>query len=231
MRRSSLDRWFLVLVLAAVCSACSAEPDEKPTPHRLPLFDGQPRSHLITSQPLQIDPGPDAEELFARVMQCYPSPSLFRAELHAEARSGRVVQSDGSLSSGPGASVILRVPLWSALELDRERERESARRQKAAGSVGVYIGALVEWRLAGRELELLRSIERRAQERVALGVAETAEQIAAVERVAALERERVQHLAKITQARLEMLGLCSSDKAEGLQTYMKRFTPIDGARP
>ena len=51
------------------------------------------------------------------------------------------------------------------------------------------------------------------------------------ERVAALERERVQHLAKITQARLEMLGLCSSDKAEGLQTYMKRFTPIDGARP
>ena len=124
------------------------------------------------------------------------------------------------------------VPAYTpALELDRERERESSRRQKVAASVGAFVGALVEWRLSGRELELLRSIEKRAQERVAMGVAETAEQLKALERVAALERERVQHLAKITQARLEMVGLCSAELADGVNTYMRRYAPVDGGRP
>lgn len=232
MLRNRIDLAGLLLVLA--CAGCSAETDDKapPTPHKLPVFDGLPRSHLITSSPLKIDPGPDADDLFARVMACYPARSLFRAELHAEARAGKVSSGlDGSTASGPGAGVVLRVPLWSSMELDRERERESARRQKVSASVGVFVGALVEWRLAGRELELLRSIERRAQERVAAGVAETAEQLKALERVAALERERVQHLAKITQARLEMVGLCSAELVDGVNTYMRRYAPIHEGRP
>ncbi len=232
MLRNRVD--LLGLLLAVACVGCSAEPDDKgpPTPHKLPVFDGQPRSHLITASPLKIDPGPDADELFARVMACYPARSLFRAELHAEARTGKIGGGlDGSGATGPGAGVVLRVPLWSAMDLERERERESARRQKVAGSVGSFVGALVEWRLAGRELELLRSIEKRAQERVAAGVAETAEQLKALERVAALERERIQHLAKITQARLEMVGLCSAELVEDVNTYMRRYAPIDGSRP
>lgn len=232
MLRSRLERGVIVALVLA-CGGCSAETDDKaPTPHKLPVFDGQPRSHLITASPLKIDPGPDADELFARVMACYPARSLFRAELHAEARTGKIGGGlDGSGANGPGAGVVLRVPLWSALELDRERERESSRRQKVAASVGAFVGALVEWRLSGRELELLRSIEKRAQERVAMGVAETAEQLKALERVAALERERVQHLAKITQARLEMVGLCSAELADGVNTYMRRYAPVDGGRP
>lgn len=221
------------LLLAVACVGCSAEPDDKgpPTPHKLPVFDGQPRSHLLTASPLKIDPGPDADDLFARVMACYPARSLFRAELHAEARAGKVGAGLDGAAAGPGAGVVLRVPLWSAMDLERERERESSRRQKVAASVGAFVGALVEWRLAGRELELLRSIEKRAQERVAVGVAETAEQVKALERVAALERERIQHLAKITQARLEMVGLCSAELADGVNTYMRRYAPINEGRP
>lgn len=228
--RSSLDA--LGLALALVCAACSAQQDQKaPTPHQLPVFDGQARSHLITADPLHIDPGPDASELFDRVMTCYPAPSLFRAELHAEARTGKVGGGvDGSGLPGSGGGVVLRVPLWSSMDLDRERERESQRRQKVAASVGVFVSALVEWRLAGRELDLLRSIEKRAQLRVEAGVAESAEQLKALERVAALERERIQHLAKITQARLEMVGLCSGELAGGVAAYLGRFAPIGMTR-
>jgi hypothetical protein len=227
--RSKLDA--LGLVLALSCAGCSAEQDKQATPHQLPVFDGQARSHLITADALRIDPGPDANELFERVMSCYPAQSLFRAELHAEARTGRVGGgADGSGQPGPGAGIVLRVPLWSSMDLERERERESQRRQKVASSVGVFVGALVEWRLAGRELELLRGIEKRAQLRVQAGVAETSEQLQALERVAALERERVQHLAKITQARLEMVGLCSGDLAGPVAAYLGRFATIEAMR-
>ena len=116
MLRSRLERGVIVALVLA-CGGCSAETDDKaPTPHKLPVFDGQPRSHLITASPLKIDPGPDADELFARVMACYPARSLFRAELHAEARTGKIGGGlDGSGANGPGAGVVLRVPLWSAL--------------------------------------------------------------------------------------------------------------------
>jgi len=76
----------------------------------------------------------------------------------------------------------------------------------------------------------LRGIEKRAQLRVQAGVAETSEQLQALERVAALERERVQHLAKITQARLEMVGLCSGDLAGPVAAYLGRFATIEAMR-
>lgn len=228
--RSSLEALGLGLLL--FCAGCSAQQDNKPAPpHQLPVFDGEARSHLITVDPLRLDPGPDSTELFERVMGCYPAASLFRAELHAEVRTGKVGGgSDGNGQPSPGGGVVLRIPLWSSMDLERERERESQRRQKVAASVGAFVGALVEWRLSGRELDLLRSIEKRAQLRVQAGVAETDEQLKALERVAALERERIQHIAKITQARLEMIGLCSGELASNVAHYLSRFSPIEAGR-
>lgn len=219
----------LAAAVAVLVSGCSrAEPIEPPKPpNPVPAFDGVPRSHIITAAPLKIDPGPDAQALFDRVIECYPAPSWFRGELAAEVRqSQRGVTGDYG-ATGSGASVVLRVPLWSSQEAERERERESARRLKVAQSVGVFIEALVQFRLSERELSLWHGIEARSAARVAAGVAETAEQIAALRQVADIERRRVSELAKITTARVELVGLCTVDKAAGLDQYLKRFNPLE----
>jgi hypothetical protein len=216
----------LVLLLAG-CSRADVPSGPPPdTPGAIPTFDGVARSHIVTAPPLHIDPGPDALALFNRVVECYPSPSWFRAELAAELRgaSKNVSSYDGSTSTnGSGAALVLRVPLYSTQEAEREREREAARRLKVAGSVGAFVEALVSYRLAERELELLRGIEARSRARVQAGVAETAEQIKALRDVAALELKRVELLTKIVTARVELVGLCQNDRAEALNTYLTRF--------
>lgn len=217
----------MVLAIASGCSR--AEPTGRPPadpPGAVPLFDGVPRSHLITAAPLAIDPGPDALALFHRVLDCYPAPSWFRGELAAEMRTGsrNLSSFDGSTStSGSGAALVLRVPLYSTQEAEREREREAQRRLKVAQSVGVFVEALVAHRLAERELELLKGIEARSRARVAAGVADTAEQLKALREVAAVEMKRVEQLAKIVTARVELVGLCQVDKADALNNYLKRF--------
>ena len=161
-------------------------------------------------------------------MDCYPAKSLLRAELHAEARAGRVGGGvDGSGTPGPGAGVVLRIPLWSPLELEREREREAARRQKVAEAVSTLIASLTNHYLANRQLVVMRGIERRAQERIAEGVALSGEQIGALEKVVELEHSRVLHRTKVTQARLELIGMCTGEVVEKLNGYLKQFMPAE----
>lgn len=219
-----------LLLVAVLLGGCSrAEPVKAPAnpPHELQPFDGVARAHLLTASALRIDPGPDAHRLFLRVVECYPAPSWFRPEVSAEMRAGQrsAVYENGA--TGSGAALVLRVPLWSATEAEREREREAGRRLKVAGSVGQFVEALVKYRLTDRELELWRGLEARARQRVAAGVADTAEQIEALKQVATLENRRVSELSKIVTARLELVGLCAADKAEGLNAYLTRFNPLE----
>lgn len=222
--------------IAALCAAllllsgCSrAEPVQPPatSPNELQPFDGQPRAHVMTAAPLRIDPGPDATALFQRVIECYPAPSWFRPEVSAELRSAQrnVVGDYGA--SGSGAALVVRVPLWSSQEAEKEREREASRRLKVSAAVGVFVEALVQFRLTERELELWQGIEARSKARVAAGVAETAEQIEALKKVAEIERRRVAELSKIVTARLELVGLCAADKADGVNQYLMRFNPLE----
>lgn len=224
-----------VLVLVACLAGCSRAQEPPPdlgaklppdAPGAVPTFDGVRRSHIVTAPPLRIDPGPDALALFNRVMDCYPARSWFRGELSAELRgtSRNLSTYDGTTTtSGSGAALVLRVPLYSAQEAEREREREASRRLKVAGSVGTFVEALVTYRLADRELELLKGIEARARTRVQVGVADTAEQIKALRDVAALELKRVELLSKIVTSRIELVGLCQADKVDALNAYLTRF--------
>jgi hypothetical protein len=219
----------LLASLFSLTSCSRAEPLAQTMtdpPGAIPSFDGVSRSHIVTAPPLRIDPGPDALALFNRVMACYPTPSWFRGELSAEVRTGSrsVSTYDGSTStSGSGGALVLRVPLYSTQEAEREREREAQRRLKVAQSVGVFVESLVSHRLAERELELLKGIEARSRARVAAGVADTAEQLKALRDVAGLEMKRVELLAKIVTARVELVGLCQADRADDLNSYLKRF--------
>jgi hypothetical protein len=210
------------------------------TPYVLPLFDGKPGGDFTPPVgELQAAASPNAPELFALVQSCWPEKNWFRGELAAEARvNHRISDSTTSVttydpaqgqyvtSSGAAvqyAGLTLRIPLWSANELDREREREIGRRGLIATAVGDYIKALADIQMSARELALMRSLERRSQQRVGLGVTDTSEQVKYLERVAALDRGMVGQRASLLKSHLVLSAMCEERKAATVDAYLSRF--------
>lgn len=229
MPQNSRNLLAAVAVVCVMLTGCSRadEPAREvvrvQAPNPFPVFDGVPRSGVMGRLPLRIDPGPDSSYLFARVLSCWPARSWFRPELAVELRAGQKSATYDGGGTGSGAAVVFRTPLFSAAELDREREREAARREKVAGSVSAFIENLVAHRLVDRELEIWKGAEAWSAQRVREGVTPTAEQHEAEKRVYMLEIKRVETLARVVNARLHLVGLCSDDKGADLSAYLKTY--------
>ena len=102
------------------------------------------------------------------------------------------------------------------------RLRDGGRRQRR---VGALTQALAEWGVASRKLALFRALEKRAQERVAVGVAETGEQVQYLKEVADLEGRLNESRAKVVEARMTFIGLCAEGApVERVDAYIRRFT-------
>ena len=158
------------------CALGFAADDATKKPHELPTYSGDKPSYHAPEKPQKLGQLPDARELYERTLNCWPAPSFMRAEvtLEGRARSDRsqILEDDGSVRTAGrlGVALVARLPLYSALELDREREREYMRRTKLADATGNFISILSERQKHVRQLELLRALERRAQDRVKAGI-------------------------------------------------------------
>jgi hypothetical protein len=120
-------------------------------------------------------------------------------------------------------ALVARIPLISASELDKERNREAERRGKIADAVGSLVSVYAERVMQTRQLTLLQALEKRAQERVRMGVAETGEQVRYLEQVAALET-RIQALqGEEIKARLHLLGMCDDTNMARIDAYLDTF--------
>lgn len=220
-------------VIAAMPQHATAQDaaEEAKKPFELPTYQGTKPSWHAPMQPAKPGTLPDARDLYERTLRCWPVPTVFRAEvtLEGRARTDRASYMDdaGSMrgSSRASVAVVARVPLYSALELDREREREYMRRTKLADAVGAFVALLAERDKHRRALDLMRSLERRAQERVKIGVAETAEQVAYLEKVAALEGTLLHQRGLLEKSRLELIGHCSPSQADDVDRYIGQFMP------
>lgn len=221
------------------------EPEKKIPAYEIPTFEGKKED--TKEQPkgeLKLSPAPNARELFKMVLDCWPEKSLFRGELNLETRiTQRTVDSVSAAQttfdpvsgtyvtqSGTGdkfVGLVFRIPLYSAVELDREREREVGRRTTVATTVGEYIQALADYEMAGRELQLMKALEKRSQQRVGLGVADTSEQVGFLEKVAAVDRTMYGHKAKLIKTRVVLGGMCADDKAWIIDEYLKRFKDVE----
>lgn len=172
---------------------------------------------------------PDTKDLYQRALNCWPAQSYIRSEVYVEGRmrsdQTNYLDEAGTIRGASRSSVALvaRVPLYSALELDREREREYVRRTKLAEAVGVFVTALSERHKARRELDLMRALERRAQERVKIGVTETAEQVKYLERVASLEGDLMRLSGQLQKSRLELVGHCTERAGDVLDVHLVQF--------
>lgn len=207
----------LLMAAAGLFAGCSrAEPPPPAQPYALPTLAG-PVDMTPPPGELELPRPPDADALFAAVVACYPAPSWFRGELAAVARVGsrRTVDfSDGTLSGGSHyVGMVARIPLFSPVEADRERERESHRRVAIAQAVGTLNDALMRRAVARRKAALYRSLESRAALRVKHGVGDTAEQAGYLEKLAGAEEAAAKAEADIVAARLTLRGMCQSDRA------------------
>lgn len=238
MQPNKIKRRVLASFLCAACFAPSINAKDdlaKPPPPALPLFDGaEGRTHQASKTPLIRPAVPEYRKLYDMVLACWPTDSWFRGELYAEARiSNRtrdnstlaVDQMSGNITQQGDRYVglVARIPIVSAVELDKERTREFERRGKVAEAVAQLVSTISERELNTHELSLFRALEKRAQERVRVGVAETAEQVRYLEHVALLEMKVETLRAAEIKARLEIVGMCDSRKISLIDDYLNNF--------
>lgn len=185
--------------------------------HALPEF--QTRAQLL----------PDPRDLYQRALDCWPSASHFRAELSIEGRlsqrSGIWLESAGQLTSAApvSASLVARLPLYSATELDHEREREWMRRRRAAEAVGQLLTQLADRQRLRQERDLMRALEKRARQRVISGIVDSSEQVRYMERVADLEGQLLRQSGHIERSRLELLGFCDQAHADAFDAHLRVY--------
>lgn len=238
MQRNKCKTRALKLVLSSglvlAMAGCSAEPSKAAAEGgkkswELPTFTGEKPTHFAPEKPAVAGELPDPRKLYDTALECWPAPSFFKAEVGVEGRlrSDRVnyVDDNGTASGTSRAAVALvaRIPLYSAMELDREREREYMRRVKVADAVGVFYTALTDRERARRQLALMRAMERRAQERVKIGVTETAEQVTYMEKVAVIEGDLLKLRGQIEKSRLELIGHCSATAGNELDRILVEY--------
>lgn len=217
------------------CALSHASDGNTKKPHELPTYSGEKPSYHAPEKPPKPGQLPDARELYEKTLNCWPVPSFMRAEVTLEGRvhsdRNQVMEEDGSVRTAGriGVALVARLPLYSALELDREREREYMRRTKLADATGNFISILAERQKHVRQLDLLRALERRAQERVKAGITETGEQVGYMEKVAAVEGNLLKQSGQLQKARLELLGHCSPSQADQVDRYILQYMPKGGS--
>lgn len=212
-------------------AAATAAATEANRPHELPTYSGERETFHAPDKPPKPGEIPDARGLYNRALSCWPVPTFFRAEVSLEGRvrsdRNSFVDDTGAMRGADryGVAIVARIPLYSAMELDREREREYMRRVKLADAVGSFIAILAERQKHVRQLQLMRALERRSQERVKIGVTETAEQVAYLEKVAELEGVLLQQRGTLEKARLALIGHCSPSQADQLDDFIEPYMP------
>lgn len=210
----------------------------EPVPLTVPLFDGSARrTHQPPAGRMRRPAVPDYRRLYDMVLACWPAESWFRGELYVEGRASTrtnnsnvatVDATTGTVTQQGGRYVALvaRIPLYSNSEIDRERNREAQRNGRVADAVGDLVSAFSERVMMTRQLELARALEKRAQERVQAGVADTAEQVHYLEQVAGYE-VKIQNLqATEIKAKLHMVGMCGEAKMRGIDSYLTTFNQV-----
>lgn len=175
-------------------------------------------SYLPTKQP-------NSRHIFDVVMACFPAESNFKFEVKAQTgyktkAAGFSGDEDINLQEGFYAGIVAEVPLFSASENSRAREREYDRRSNVAALVGSFTGLITSRNLAIRKIALFRSLERREQLRVKTGLVPVSDQVAYLEKIANEYQKRDQAKADIEAARLQLLAHCSLDRSDYMASYL-----------
>lgn len=217
-------------LLDAFTGEKQAPPEVKP--FELPTLTGEKVDYQGYMNPLEPAPLLDSDGIFQQAINCYPEPTKFNVELNLEAglRTQGVVTSDNTTLGKEYIGIVASMPLYSATEMNRQREREYLRRTATAELIGRFLTAIATRNHARREIILYRSLEARSQVRVKKGIVSTDEQVGYMEKLLGAHKTLIQAEADITTARLGITGQCASDKREILNDWLRRMAAVPKAR-
>lgn len=232
---------FLALT-AASCSAgdlwpwASQSPKDPPKvqPYEIPTFDGGKRDFRAGATSWTKAPKIDGDAIFRMIVACYPAKSRWNldVDLLGAVRNTSAVDVTGTQIGRNMIGIVARMPLYSASEIDREREREYRRRQDTAQTVADLVAQVAARNQAVRVLALAGSMEQRAQVRVNQGIADADEQIKWLDRVASAEKDLITAESKAAEARLKLMSQCRDEASDTVNAYLTELAQLPTtARP
>lgn len=178
-------------------------------------------------KPLESMPIYSGEILLKEVLSCYPSKTLFKMRVDLV---GRANSSDNGISTysqeygqsvmGTYVGIEARIPLYSDIELSKERKWEEERRQAVAQNVGVLLKSFSVAQISKRKIAIRKTLEARQAKRVAAGVAFTAEHVQEVEQLFQSELDYHTAMADIENSRTALIGLCMEGKEDGVKNLV-----------
>lgn len=200
-------------------------------PYQIPTFTGEPVDYHKIKPAIDAKKKIDGDAIFQIINKCYPLKSGFGLEVNlrgginykpptssSSSTSTTVVQTYDSQSYYAG--IVANMPLYSDIEIDKDRKVEYQRREQTAMTIKEMLTAVAAKRRAERMMGLYLSLEKRAQARIDTGVAPVEEQIGYLEKVATTQGELDAAEASIEGSRLALIGQCRPEVLDEVNNYI-----------
>lgn len=226
MRKRNILKVVFVLLLALAFKARSE--DLKPPvidPYQVPTFTGEPVDWHKMKPAINPKKQIDADAIFNVVNRCYPLKSGFGLEVSLRAGvNTRLNDSSNTINTYDSqayyAGIVANMPLYSDVEIDKERKLEYQRRLQTTDTIKQLLSAVAAKRRAERMMGLYLSLEKRSQARVENGIVSVDEQIGYLEKVATTQGELDKAEAEIESSRLALIGQCRPETVDSVNAYI-----------
>jgi hypothetical protein len=235
VRLNKINLLVVCLLFSSIAQAEDKLVEHKPPdiqPYEIPTFTGEPVDYHKVKPAIDAKKKIDGDAIFNVINKCYPLKSGFGLEVNLRggvnykpptgssnnSASTTVVQTYDSQSYYAG--IVANMPLYSDIEIDKDRKVEYQRREQTAMTIKEMLTAVAAKRRAERMMGLYSSLEKRAQARISTGVAPVDEQIGYLEKVATTQGELDAAEAAIEGARLALIGQCRPEVLDEVNNYI-----------
>jgi hypothetical protein len=228
-----LNKIKLLVVGVFLCGIVQAEEHKPPNimPYEIPTFTGAPVDYKQIKPAIDPKKKINGDAIFQIINKCYPLKSGFGLEVNL--RGGMNYKPSNKNTSGGNttvvqtydsqnyyAGIVANMPLYSDIEIDKDRKVEYQRREQTAMTIKEMLSAVAAKRRAERMMGLYMSLEKRAQVRIETGVAPVDEQIGFLEKVATTQGELDTAEAAIEGSRLALIGQCRPEIMDEVNNYI-----------
>jgi hypothetical protein len=200
-------------------------PDIKP--FEIPTFTGKPVDWNHPKPAINELPKVNGDAIFSVVNRCYPLKSGFGLDVSLKAGLTYKDTTDSNNqintldSNKYYAGIVASMPLYSDVEIDKERKLEYQRRMQTTDTIKALLEGVANKRRAERLIGLYEALEKRSQERVRQDIVSADEQIGYLEKVATTQGDLDKANAQIEASRLALIGQCRPETVEEVDNYIR----------
>lgn len=219
--------FFIFIAFVTINTAHAVEEHKPPLieSYQIPTFTGAPVDWRKNKPAIDAKRKIDGDAIFRMINKCYPLKSGFGLEVNLRGgvnyrpnSTNTTIQTVDSQAYYTG--IVANMPLYSDVEIDKDRKMEYQRREQTSGSIQAMLTAVAAKRRAERMMGLYLSLETRSKARIENGIAPVDEQIGYLEKVASTQGELDTAEAAIEGTRLALIGQCRPEVVDQVNNYI-----------